>query len=290
MKFSNSAIICFLFCSWLVFVGQAAAGILDSNCRQKKGDPPFTCLPNRIPEQEFRQFRYVDYFYENPRHLPLTGIHDDIWIQGEILNEKTKQLLPLAFGESHHIYLPPGTSIRKVNRWVPTLDFSISKTTEVHLASVFLYPVGFQILHRIFWKNNRDSFEFRILRKLKGERWAFGVYEPDQQYPGFMKLRRHSTEGTEREWQRLVEWNGEQLEFKLRMKPLSPTDCRHCHTFHGDKGNNSVFAAKPSSAFFSLPEYESRVGTCEFGPSLPKETLMELSKTFKEKYGYSLFK
>lgn len=166
--------------------------------------------------------------------------------------------------------LPEGFLLKDVftsDHWVRIPPSSVIFTHKDRQdRTIWNYPVGTELIHRIFLNEREPKlFEVRMIKKITDRKWAFALYAKD----GEGKLRRH-------------EDGSPDLQFKvqtlkgsvpIQMKRLHPESCRHCHWMD---------ITSPSAFQFESPD---EAGPCGFGPT-NEHLKKEWAPKYQSKQGY----
>lgn len=142
--------------------------------------------------------------------------------------------------------------------------------------TVWDYPVGTRLLHRIFFKAQprKTLFEVRYIEKRPDGKWAMGLYRPEGAPRTLPETRALS----------LMTAAGEETAFELRtasgavrvdVKRLQPDSCRHCHFNMGEGG-------------YQYPD-EEHTGPCGFVPANAGLTTT-WAERYRGRYGVAPFR
>lgn len=181
------------------------------------------------------------------------------------------------FYEEHWAFLPPGRPI--LRRSGPDQDqWEYPEEDDQSEGAAFAHVLGLRAPLRQEPQAAGEPLppgatllEIRLLRRLRGGRWAFGLYKA---VPGSGALALHREEGA-----RLAFWvELPRGPVRVRMTRLSPAFCAHCHESHnmanwGDAESNRPgpcsFVPENQQLYRWAAEYRARYNSDPFSPPLP---------------------
>jgi hypothetical protein len=144
--------------------------------------------------------------------------------------------------------------------------------------TVWDYPAGTRLLHRIFFNSDarRKLFEVRYIEKRPDGKWAMGLYHPaGAPLPlgdtGNLSLL------TARDAETTFELQTASGAVRVNVKRLQPDSCRHCHFNMGEGGyqypdeeHTGPCGFVPANAGLTTTwaeRYRGRYGVAPFGPA-----------------------
>lgn len=172
--------------------------------------------------------------YDNFRASPRAPIAAAILFDGAAPSD-----LGLVFLERFMARLPDGLPIRS--------------SRDAQGREVWLYPEGALIAHAVLLKSvdplESDVFELRIVRKMPGVRWAFGIYRPEG---GVLRLQTYQGMRDDE----FTVNTPQRGRVRVTLKHIPLGSCRNCH-------------ARTTAAPYQYGSPEA-VGPCEFTPANPR--------------------
>lgn len=270
----------FLLAVFFIFSGRGALAATSgqSPCDQNFGDPHYKCLPSELSTKFIKSSKYIPLFTP-PEPPPIAEMHDNGVVGGLSsymdYDPAFKKRVHQIFVDDHFVHLPSGSQI--IEREVLTKYMTIDEDfRSPQRKRIWEFPVGFEVVHRIFWKETKEVFEVRVLRKLPGGRWASGVYDPDPANKTRLILRTWKIPTLKKEV--VIQEGSQKTAIQVELPRLGPNSCRECHSSHGQSYQYGIGLAHKERVDF--------VGPCGLSPEIPKQFRQYFEKSFFLKYNY----